>query len=524
MACSGCRLVVFCDRECQVASWPNHKKHCKSPLIKPSWLPAWTSQNRRPRFMSEAPQAVQTEQREKGKSHFFGNTIAQDVIKLATNEGEDYDKDLNILFAASGDLRHVVQSVIDLPESYTGKVSLYINDKDFAVVARNIIITLIAYKVPDEAIAVECILHIWYSAFLTPEAASAMRLLSPLFAGVLDRLKVQGPEDLLSTEWTLGSSTCEVVLRKRQWQVMPLFTSITSPTEDLRKARTDTTLAPTLLDDRHRRMFVLRPTDRVCWDRFRQDGILLPFGHSREEFEIVNPTLFVGSRWLLHDEDDPLNGWDWGEIMRTDSGPATNDLYGKLYFLLSEKLARFVRRIRSGPFHFHFHSRDAAILPKVFTNIRFARIETSNIVDEYYLGTRSTVWLLGGLLEEVAQNPHATLVTLYMNAIDAVAGIKSEDDPEWIRFQTQAEHFKKSEKWFDLYKKAIQMSELERISTKVIPGGVVIKEVNTVVEKWPGKLKLSADKVEVQKEFDVIKHSNQRGVVRYVEWKRGSKC
>lgn len=190
---------------------------------------------------------------------------------------------------ASGDLRHVVQSVIDLPGSYTGKVSLYINDKDFAVVARNIIITLIAYKVPDEAIAVECILHIWYSAFLTPEAASAMRLLSPLFAGVLDRLKVQGPEDLLSTEWTLGSSTCEVVLRKRQWQVMPLFTSITSPTEDLRKARTDTTLAPTLLDDRHRRMFVLRPTDRVCWDRFRQDGILLPFGHSREEFEIVNP-------------------------------------------------------------------------------------------------------------------------------------------------------------------------------------------------------------------------------------------
>lgn len=68
------------------------------------------------------------------------------------------------------------------------------------------------------------------------------------------------------------------------------------------------------------------------------------------------------------------------------------------------------------------------------------------------------------------------------------------------------------------------MSELERISSKVVPGGVIIKEVDTVVEKWPGKLKMSADKVEVQKEFDVIKHSNQRGVVRYVEWKRGSKC
>ena len=28
--CSGCRIVYFCSKECQVSAWPSHKRKCKA--------------------------------------------------------------------------------------------------------------------------------------------------------------------------------------------------------------------------------------------------------------------------------------------------------------------------------------------------------------------------------------------------------------------------------------------------------------------------------------------------------------
>ena len=28
-ACTACKLVKYCNRECQIAHWPQHKKQCK---------------------------------------------------------------------------------------------------------------------------------------------------------------------------------------------------------------------------------------------------------------------------------------------------------------------------------------------------------------------------------------------------------------------------------------------------------------------------------------------------------------
>ena len=60
---------------------------------------------------------------------------------------------------ASGDLRNVVKTLAQLPDSYTALCEVVINDKDFDIVARNAIILLIAISCPTD-LASEAILHI----------------------------------------------------------------------------------------------------------------------------------------------------------------------------------------------------------------------------------------------------------------------------------------------------------------------------------------------------------------------------
>jgi hypothetical protein len=47
--------------------------------------------------------------------------------------------------------------------------------------------------------------------------------------------------------------------------------------------------------------------------------------------------------------------------------------------------------------------------------------QTSNIADCGYMGTAPTLAYLGTSLKPRAENPHATLLTLYMNAVDETA-------------------------------------------------------------------------------------------------------
>jgi hypothetical protein len=50
--------------------------------------------------------------------------------------------------------------------------------------------------------------------------------------------------------------------------------------------------------------------------------------------------------------------------------------------------------------------------------------------------------------------------------------------------------------------------------------GLMIKEENTIIEKWPLRLKLSLPQPGAQEEFDILQASDHSGSERYVEWKR----
>lgn len=48
-ACSRCRLVQYCSKECQTAHWPVHKKEtCKDEYMDADWKLNWLKERRQP--------------------------------------------------------------------------------------------------------------------------------------------------------------------------------------------------------------------------------------------------------------------------------------------------------------------------------------------------------------------------------------------------------------------------------------------------------------------------------------------
>jgi hypothetical protein len=50
--------------------------------------------------------------------------------------------------------------------------------------------------------------------------------------------------------------------------------------------------------------------------------------------------------------------------------------------------------------------------------------------------------------------------------------------------------------------------------------GMSMKTDNTIIPRWPTKLKLRPGQEGAQEEFDILAASAHAGVERYVEWKR----
>jgi hypothetical protein len=178
-------------------------------------------------------------------------------------------------------------------------VSLTLNDRDFDIVARNLIMLLAALQLDQIQDAdnieagIETIIHLWYSAKLqSSQLRQLQSSILPLFQEVCVKIKDKPSGTILGNIWTFGSNkSLRVTLTKEKWMQLPCFLEI--PTnlsctraDDIRKA---TTLAPTRQDYRDRNLVLQKPVHRVCKHRFREDGILLPFAGSRQGFDCPNP-------------------------------------------------------------------------------------------------------------------------------------------------------------------------------------------------------------------------------------------
>ncbi|KAK4442933.1 hypothetical protein QBC34DRAFT_488602 [Podospora aff. communis PSN243] len=259
--CGKCLLVAYCGAECQAAHWQRHKADCELESFAEAWKPQWMLEKRLPYF------------------------VAGNGPKRPLNlKGEDYAKDLNVLFAASGDFRNVVT---------TSKLGIVLNDIYFDVVARNVIFLLIALAVEDRDEAADCIIHTWYAPLVRQSDLDILQgRVRPLIEAVVDEIK-KADEDAKGKQkdspthektWSFGRRTLKVVLSKSEWSGLLSFLEIPDGLgkKKARKLRHAVTLNKDFLDDRDRAFCNRTPAHRIAVSQYWEDGFVLPLGAPRQ--------------------------------------------------------------------------------------------------------------------------------------------------------------------------------------------------------------------------------------------------
>lgn len=193
---------------------------------------------------------------------------------------------------ASGDLRNVVKTIAQIPRSYNQSVDVTMNDRDLDVVARNAIMLLIALVVDDIDEAIDCMIHVWYSALIRRSDLNILQQqIRPLIESVCEKIQNKEPGGLLGKTWTFGQRSLRLVLKKSSWDSVLFFMNIPNglTAERASQIRTAVTLAKCRKDYRDRHSLFQSPSHRIARNRFCEDGLLLPFGSRRYDFREPNP-------------------------------------------------------------------------------------------------------------------------------------------------------------------------------------------------------------------------------------------
>ncbi|KAI1349390.1 hypothetical protein F5Y01DRAFT_327459 [Xylaria sp. FL0043] len=528
LACKSCLMVAYCNKRCQAAHWPTHRKDCQSPIMKGTWKPRWATENRLPAFVLGG---IWDQVLFGVVKYHWGNVPAFDVIQLGQNEGVNFQDPMNLLFAD--------------------------------IVARNLIFLLIMLIEEDPNKAAESMLHVWYSALVTESCYNLLQKLKPLVEDVCSKIAENPFQKLYGKTWDFRGNSLRLILTREAWMKLPSYFSVRAgmtkeTTQAIRQAVVN---APSRVDYVDRAVLLRSPTVGLGMVKYRGDGILVPFGQAREAFTIPNPTFFGASnQWPMMDSADPTSGWSIKTFLATKAGPAKKDTYGQLHYYLKHLFVHFHHYLRTKPVSFELHHIDAKVLNKTLAGREFDRIEVSNICDSAYLGIATTLETFGPLLRGQSANPHATLITAFLNAVHE---IKMEDgkkrliaalnddtlDTEiawkYIDFTaptgTRAEmeerilnHFIKissaeklvsdMDKYFNWYMNKYRFARAASYAR------VEMKEKHTIIPPWPLRFNGSLYPTQKDKEdFKLLLGSGHAGHERYAEWKvadaqRGGFC
>ncbi|CAI7658005.1 unnamed protein product [Penicillium glandicola] len=550
-ACGGCYLVVYCSKECQKEHWPTHKEDCKHILADDTWKPDWYTEERDPSFYKKKdPSEPDVND---GKISWWGSMPALDLLKLDGNEGKDAPPKIRLLLTSSHDIRDMVETIARLPDTYSGQCEIAMNGIHPQIFAQNIILLLVAFHFPPEE-AVPIMIHLWYSALIPASVLAGLRTkLLPLIEEVCSEVARKRSRKLLKWVWKKNKAILHLELVREEWERLRDCLQVPSRLSATRAARNreKVMLAPRREDLFHRFLYAQPRHWRVSTMKFRRDGILLPFGCSRKEFDTPNPlvhptpyctrratnnirTIFHASHsWPMPDSADPRTSWNLPEIFTgayTANYPAKNDLYGVLFIYIRETLLSFCRQLAKRDIRIRVLGVDSLNLPAYFKESGgqgFDRIETYVAAERDILGVDTILTLFSPLLKPKIENPKAMLLVLFIRDIedmwsrdslekDVLRAAKylpqpestDDNDPDYMRLKRSSSFFRNVSKLFDLYKKS---TGFDTLTSK---HGLKMRGNNTIVAHWP----MRPGKHAPQAVFDMLEASGATGCERYVEW------
>ncbi|GJE94081.1 zf-MYND and DUF4470 domain-containing protein [Phanerochaete sordida] len=428
-ACSSCRLVKYCSKECQHKHWKLHSRDCKDPMRSEQWKPGWVEGGRTASFVGSEPRKHALSQR----LQLWGNMPAIDILKLTPDDAKSR-ADISLAFIASGDLRNAIKTVNGLPEDYAGTLTILLNDREPYTTLRNILTLQLLAQTADKPHAADAALHLWYSAFLPQEHADAIAALARALAASGGIMHTQLGENA-SLDVDIGAAPCALAGQ--------LFASKQYSAAAARQSLTATRFDPARVDLRHRRWMRCTPPHRLALAQHARTGVLLPFGAPRARFEAPNRTLFdPDGEWVQGDGADPLDVWDTEDVVATGAkhGCTREDLYGCLYFHVLAQLRAFAARLARFRVHIVLTDADACALAAALwggdlagaglgASVRFDRVDASNLGDAHYLGVPRVLGAWGGFVR-TGERP-GVLVAHFVNWIAGAPGATfGKDDME----------------------------------------------------------------------------------------------
>lgn len=191
--------------------------------------------------------------------------------------------------AASGDLRNVIKTINDLPQTYTSSISVTINDRDERIVLRNLTMLLLLLH-DDEKCAADTIIHLWYSARLK---SAHMDLVRKYVQAFIDDVVCKSKEGEAGKRYRktieLGQGTIRLEFKKEDWHLLSDILSREHNSQETESHRRRITL--TGKDNIDCRLFTIRDQShrRLSKLQYRERGLPLPFGEADTAFTSVNP-------------------------------------------------------------------------------------------------------------------------------------------------------------------------------------------------------------------------------------------
>ncbi|ODA81265.1 hypothetical protein RJ55_04229 [Drechmeria coniospora] len=423
----------YCDARCRERDRPSHNQFCRADLHL-SYADIIDHAGEEGSADIEA---------DAGHDWFWSNHAATDVLQLEKNEGKYYNGDLHLLLAGDAALRHLIYSVVKMPETASPTLCFCINERSYTQVARTLYALHLLFDQSHDAVHnAETLIHLWYSSRIPLRLHD--RVNSVVMKSVLyDIERYCAHEDKEDTAerhnryrftWRAENVLIQSDLKRDQWRAIKDLLDLKPMHRDF-----NTLLFRQRDDKLHAESpvrFIARMTHSRAMGRlrWRADGILLPFGHPRDDFTVLNPLFFRSSQgdspttcdvYPPGASREPLAEWPM-ELLDYPDPLTQNDVYGKMFYWLRDLLVAFQSRVKglSMTVRLSCGSLDQVPdWPKPLGSPQgeqmFDRIEVGRLWDDEALATLASC---RRLLRHRDENPFAALLTRTRKSVSHALG------------------------------------------------------------------------------------------------------